>query len=187
MKKMLLLFVLLAALLPVGPAQAEPAHRVEAIIRALAPGTKVPPEWDGIWQTIDSVFACTGGLQSASTGYDTLCGGKDIPAPGGFNYTCTGTADATSIHLTCTWDYAVMPDCQANSVTVIDGTLSGDSFSYVATNNITYSGTGFGCNLLPPYCSVVHVHGTWTGPAPEAYCASATLPASWGKIKEYYR
>jgi len=187
MRTWLLLFVLCAALLPVGPAQAGPAHDSKGIFQTLIPDTKVPPEWDGIWQTIDSVYTCGGAPQSASAGVDTLCGGKDIPAPGGINYVCTGTADATTVHLTCTYNYDVFPNCQASSVTVIDGTRTGDTFYYVVTNNTNYSGSGTGCNLLPPQCSVTHIHGTRTGPAPPAYCATAALPITWGRIKAIYR
>lgn len=187
MRTRLLLFVLCAALLPAVLVQAGPALDIKEILQALGPATTVPPEWDGIWETTDSVFACTGGLQFASTGYDTLCGGKEIPAPGGINYTCTGTADATTIHLTCTFDYDPIPDCHAHSVTVIDGTRTGDTYYYAMTNNTTFSGTGFGCDLLPPQCSLIHIHGTRTGPAPADYCATATLPTTWGKIKTIYR
>jgi len=187
MRTRLLLFVLCAALLPGVLVHAEPVFDFKDILHALSPATTVPPEWDGIWETVDSIFACPSGFQSTSTGSDTLCGGKEIPAPGGINYTCTGTADATTVHLTCTYDYDPLPDCTAHSVTVLDGTRTGDTFYYVATSNTTYSGTGFGCNLLPPQCSIIHIHGTRTGPAPAAYCASATLPTTWGKIKTIYR
>ena len=187
MKTGLLVFVLCVALLPVGLAQARPAPGTESIIRALAPATKVPPEWDGIWSRTDSVYDCTGSLQSTSTGLDTLCGGKDIPSPVGINYTCTGTADATSIHMTCTYDYTPFPDCTGHSESVIDATITGGTYYSVTRSNTSYSGTGFGCNLLPPVCTVIHVHATRTGAAPAAYCASATVPTNWGRIKELYR
>jgi hypothetical protein len=147
----------------------------------------VPPEWDGIWVTTDTVFDCTGGIMAVSASSDTLCGGKTIPVPGGINYVCNGTADATTMHVTCTYDYSPIPDCQAHSVIVINGTMTGNTFSDVDSNRTTFSGTGFGCDLLPPICSVTHIHGTRTGPAPAAYCATATFPATWGKIKEMYR
>lgn len=187
MRTRLLLFMLCAVLLSAVQAQAGQALDIKEILSALSPATTIPPEWDGIWATTDSIFACTGGLQSAWTVNDTLCGGKEIPAPGGINYICTGTADATTIHMTCTYDYYPIPDCHASSVTVIDGTRTGDTYYYVETNHTTFSGTGFGCNLLPPQCSIIHIHGTRTGPAPTAYCATATLPATWGNIKTLYR
>jgi len=187
MKTWLLLFVLCAALLPAGLVQAWPATGINEILRTFGPATPVPPEWDGIWETTDSIFTCTGGLQVVSTGNDTLCGGKEIPAPGGIDYICTGTADATTVHLTCTYEYDAFPDCHASSVTEVDGTLTGDTYYFVMMNNTTFSGTGFGCDLLPPQCSIIHSHGTRTGPAPIDYCATATLPATWGVIKALYR
>ncbi len=187
MRTRLLPFMLFAALMPAVLAQAEPTFNIRDIFRALGPAATVPPEWDGIWQTTDSVFTCTGGLQVASTGSDTLCGGKEIPSPGGINYTCTGTADATTIHMTCTYGFDPIPDCHSSSEMVIDGTRTGDAFYQIVTSNTTYSGTGFGCNLIPPQCSITHIRGTRTGPAPSDYCATATLPTTWGKIKAIYR
>jgi hypothetical protein len=176
-----------AALAAGAPAHAGPAFDLKAVLQALGPATPVPPEWDGVWDATDSVFTCDGELSGVSTSSDTLCGGKDIPAPGGIDYVCSGTADATSMHLTCTYGFDPIPDCHASYVMRIDGTLTGDTFSYVATDSTTYSGTGFGCDLLPPACSVIHVHGVRTGPAPTEYCATATLPTTWGRIREIFR
>ena len=187
MRTRLMLFILCAAILSTVSAQAGPAPDIREILRALSPATTVPPEWDGIWATTDSMYNCTGGLLNVSTGSDTLCGGKEIPSPAGINYTCSGTADATTIHLTCTYDYDVFTDCHAHSVVVVDGTRTADTYYIVTTMNTTFSGTGVGCSLLPPQCTVMHIHGTKTGPAPSAYCATATLPTTWGKIKTMYR
>jgi len=187
MRTSVLLFLLCAALLPAVPAHAGPAHNIKEILSALSPTTTVPPEWDGIWVTTDSIYTCTGGFQSTSTGKDTLCGGKEIPVPGGFNYVCVGTADATTIHMRCTYSYVPIPDCQADYVSVIDGTRTGDTYYYAVRDSTTFSGTGFGCSFLPPTCSIIHIHGTRTGPAPSVYCATATLPTTWGRIKTIYR
>jgi hypothetical protein len=184
MKTKLILLVLCAALLSATTAWTQPAPAVENIHRGLELTVKVPPAWDGIWSYSDSIFTCAMVLQSVTSGVDTLCAGADFLVTQ-TGYTCTGTADATTIDLTCTYTYDVLPDCQSNTVTTIRGTLTGDTYSSITTSNTTFTGTG--CGPIPPLCSIVHQHSTRTGPAPAEYCAAATVPVTWGKIKDIYR
>jgi len=187
MRNRLLLFVLCALVLQAGPALAQPTPDIKEILRALGPATTVPPEWDGIWETTDSIFTCTGGLEDVSTGADTLCARAEIPPPMGINYDCTGTADATTVHLTCTIQYDPYPNCHANSLAEVDGTRTGDIYYFIAISNTTFSGSGFGCRMLPPQCSIIHIRGVRTGQAPLEYCATPTHPTTWGAIKMHYR
>ena len=186
MKKRLIMFVLCAALLPAGPALTQHLMSTEGGLRGIGLTVKVPAEWSGIWSFTDSIFTCVPVLKSTSTGFDTLCAGTSFLGQT-IGFVCTGTATATTIDLTCTWNRDVFPDCQASTVITIKGSVTGDTYNSVTTTNTTFSGTGTGCDLLQPICSIVHEHATRTGPAPAAYCATAVLPTSWGKIKAIYR
>jgi len=148
-------------------------------------GFTVPAEWAGEWSFNDTTYDCPNTFKSTSTGRDTLCVGQVIDAyPNG---TCTGTSDLNTIDETCTASGEVFTDCQYNVTFHIHGTRSGDSFFSIATITTTYTGTGAGCDLLPPSCSQVNSHATRIGPAPASYCASPTAPTTWGKMKATYR
>lgn len=188
MKMRLLLFVLCAAILLAGLAQAQSPLKVKDILRAaLGPATSVPPQWDGIWTATDSIFVCTGQFEEVLTGADTLCARAEMPPPPGFGYECTGTVDATTASMTCTMEYAPYSNCHASAAATVEGTRTGDTFYFVITNTTSFSGTGVGCSSLPPQCSIVHIHGVRTAPAPPEYCVISTLPTTWGRIKEFYR
>ncbi len=183
----LVLVVALAATLPalatVTPAPAAPAIDLARFAHA---AVTVPPEWDGVYTTLDSMYSCAGALQSVSTGSDTLCGGKDYGS-GGMNMQCTGTADATSFTETCTGSEEIFPDCFANYTLVSHGTRTAEGYHIVATIQATYSGTGTGCDLFPPSCSQMDSWGTRTGPAPTDYCLTPTRSSTWGGLKIRYR
>lgn len=188
MKKRLLLLMLCAAIAQAGLAQAQPALKIKDILRAaFSPTTNVPPEWDGIWATTDSLFVCTGHLEEVSTGADTLCARAEMPPPPGFGYDCTGTVTATTASMTCAMEYDPYPNCHASASATVEGTRTGDTFYFVITNSTTFSGTGVGCSSLPAQCSIVHIHGVRTAPAPSEYCVISTLPTTWGRIKTFYR
>ena len=186
MRSWVILFLLCVVMLPARLAQAEPAFDFKAVLKALQAATTVPPEWDGIWGTVDSLYDCSGVLQDVYADKDTLCGGKDIPAPGGPSFTCTGTADATTVHLTCTGGFDLFPDCHVDNVATLDGIRTATTYYYSITNNTTISGTGLGCPV-GTQCSILHVHGTKLSSSPPAYCATPTLPATWGNVKAHYR
>lgn len=159
-------------------------------ILELAGGTDpVPPEWAGIWTVIDSVYDCSGNLTSTSTSTDTLCAGQvfDPGTQADCPFTCTGTANATSLVMHCTGSCELFPDCTANFDTDFIGTRSGDSYFSVVTMNVTFTGTGKGCESVPPNCTQINSHGTRIAPEPAAYCASPAEGSTWGRVKSRYR
>jgi hypothetical protein len=188
MKRLTLVLLVPACL--IGTAHADvPAPRVDVLTRLARAAVVVPVEWDGTWTTVDSVYTCPAVLQSTGTSTDTICGGKNYaPDTQGLpiTYTCSGTATATTLDLTCTASEGVAL-CTANYTTVLHGTRTGDSYHIVVTLNLTYSGTAPECNLLPPTCIQVDSWGTRTGPAPSDFCATSTRKSTWGRLKTVYR
>jgi len=181
----LLLLLLCATALPIGVAEAATAP--QKIAKQARVSIVVPPEWDGYWTTVDSIYTCAGVLQFTGPGADTICGGKDYsqkPPGSTLEIECTGTATATTIDITCTGSGPIETDCNADYTIVQHGTRSGDSYFTVTTINIVYSGTA--CPL-PPQCIQVNTHGTRTGEAPPDFCATATKKSTWGQIKVLYR
>jgi hypothetical protein len=181
-------FLLLAAL-AASPAAADPFARhapsgVFAPVGA-AGSIVVPPEWAGVWATVDSSYLCTGALQSVTSSSDTLCTGQVFVIDS--SAVCTGTFDASSYTMHCTATGQVFPDCNYTITIDAHGTRTVDSFFSVVTFTTSYSGTGTGCDLLPPQCQQTNTHGTRTGPAPPAYCATPAVGTSWGKLKATYR
>jgi hypothetical protein len=183
------LLALLALFVAVGSARAAaPDPHLLEIGRSARAAIIAPVEWDGIWDTIDSVYTCAGVLQFTDPGKDTICGGKDysFEDPGsGTPLDCNGTADATTLDVTCTGSQEAFPDCQANYSVTIHATRSGDTYFAVEVINVTSSGTAEGCDFT--LCQQVNTHGTRTGPAPTLYCSTATRKATWGQVKVHYR
>jgi hypothetical protein len=180
--------LLLASTLLFGTASANPsAPTVSRIAKLARASLVIPQDWDGIWAVEDSVYLCDGTFQSApGSAPDTICGGSDYQASGPVTLDCNGTADATTISVTCTGSGVFIPDCNANYTVVTHGTRSGDSYFTVTTVDVTY--TGAGCEGFPPQCTQVNSHGTRTGPAPAAGCAATpTRRSTWGEIKAIYR
>ena len=69
----------------------------------------------------------------------------------------------------------------------IDVVRTNDTYRSVATVNTSYSGTGTGCDLLPPSCTRTVSYGTRTGPAQTAYCETPARQTTWGRLKVTYR
>jgi hypothetical protein len=182
MRRLALTLVLPASLLLIGSVDASPIP--ERLARMARASVIIPSEWDGTWTTLDTIYTCQGVFQSTSTDADTLCGGKDY-SEGPNSLVCTGTADATTLDVTCTGSEPVITDCDANYSIVIHGTRTASTYFTVTTINITYSGTG--CGPIPPTCVQINTHGTRTGPAPTEYCATSTRRTTWGEIKALYR
>jgi hypothetical protein len=183
--------LLSASMMPSGPARAgTAAYNFGRVLRVADASVVVPPEWDGLWATQDSVYDCTTGFKSFSSGVDTLCAGQvytQDPGSSPVTLTCTGTADATSFHATCSGSAEVFADCQLLMEVQTDATRTGDSYRSVTTISTTYSGTGLGCDLLPATCTRVVSYGTRTGPAPVDYCLTPAKRTSWGQLKVSYR
>ena len=107
-----------AACLDAPDRSADETRSVPETIAKLAKRASVtaPPEWDGFWATVDSIYTCAGVFQSTSIGADTICGGKDCSSrpPGtGIELHCTGNADATTIDVTCTGPGPAFAGCDA--------------------------------------------------------------------------
>src|SRR5205085_10531495 len=128
--------VLGALFLLVGPAYASPRNSsIDALLRSIPATIKVPPEWDGVWTEVDTVYDCNGVFQSTSAPTDTICGGQIFnTAVPGFSITldCNGTGDATSFDITCTGTGNVAADCDANFNIHTHGTRTGDTFFHVS-------------------------------------------------------
>ena len=186
-------FVLLlsASLLRAGAAHAAPrAYDFSQALRLMSGSVTVPPEWDGVWTTQDSVYDCTTGFKQFVSGVDTLCSGQVFTenAPGSpLAIVCNGTADATTFHATCSGSDTVFTDCLVTFDIQVDGVRTGESYRSVTTTNTSYSGTGTGCDLLPATCTRRVIYGARTGPAPAAYCTTPANRTTWGQIKVLYR
>lgn len=168
---------------------AEPI-RLSDIMKAAGLEITVPPEWDGIWSYTDSTYTCAGQLQGVSTGLDTLCAGQvlDTESEGGpENLDCTGSATATTLEYTCTGSEEIFEDCTATFTVTADGTRTGDSYVSEVIVDITYAGTGFGCDLVPGTCLRTVTHATRLGPAPPSYCVTPTEKSTFGRVKVMYR
>ena len=188
MSRFAIALLLSAALLPSISAQAAPvASDFRDGLKLASQSVIVPPEWDGIWTQEDSLYDCTTGFKSFFSGTDTLCAGQVYTQGGALNVVCNGTADATSFHATCSGSETVFTDCTVMIDIQIDGTRTGNSYRSVTVTNASYSGTGTGCDLLPPSCTRSVTYGTRTSAAPPAYCATPAIPTTWGQLKVKYR
>ena len=189
-RRILVLLVLLAPSLSSVPARAEPAQfNFMGALRIAGSSVTVPLEWDGVWATSDSVYDCTTGFRSTSPGSDTLCAGQVFSqnVPGSpISFDCSGTADATTYHVTCSGSADVL-GCQVTYDIQTDGTRTGTTYRSVTTSTTTYSGTGVGCNLIPSTCTRIVSYGTRTGPAPTTFCSTPVRNTTWGRLKVIYR
>lgn len=191
MKRLILTLVSLALLIAISPVHAgtsTPSGR--AIMRLARASIVVPAQWDGLWTTVDSVYDCPDVFLVTNTSTDTICGGREYSPDGQgspFAMVCTGSADASTMDMTCTGSGEVFAGCNANYTMVTHGTISGDTYHMVSTMETTYSGTGEGCSLLPPSCTQIDIWGTRTGAAPTDYCATSVRKSTWGRVKSLYR
>jgi hypothetical protein len=162
-------------------------HSIELLAKIARAQASVPVEWDGIWTTQDTVYTCPSTFQSTSVGSDTLCGGSEynVTGPGGIVFTCTGTADATTIDVTCTGSGELFPGCNGDFTVTTKGTRTNDTYFIVSTVNVAY--TGALCIGLPS-CDQINTHGTRTGPTMTGDCAvTPTKQSTWGQLKVIYR
>jgi hypothetical protein len=166
------------------PTTAAPV-RAPDVLRLLGGGITVPPEWAGIWMTTDTVYTCGGGVLSTSADPDTLCVGQTYQEDPMFD--CSGSVTATTYQMTCTDNGELFPDCNYMSTIESHGTRTGETYFAVVTITTTYTGTGEGCDLLPPQCLQINTHGTRTEPPPAKYCATPAAQATWGEVKALYR
>ncbi len=195
MRRVLLLCsAVLGLLLVSSPASAGTtrAMRYADILRATGGTVTVPPEWDGVWSSIDSVFTCEGVFQSTETYLDTLCAGQvfgytsEGGVPGVF-FNCTGEATATTASVDCSGFTEIFPDCSVTISNSFAANRTGDSFVAIAVTNIVYAGTAEGCDLVPDECTRTFTHATRISPAPLEYCVTPTRSSTWGQLKVRYK
>jgi hypothetical protein len=174
-----------------GSAHAGPSTRgFGAGLRVVGGSLIIPAEWDGIWTTADSTYDCTAGFTAYSVDEDTICGGQtysEAPPDTSVELTCTGTANATTMHATCNGSSMFFPDCQANYEIVVDVVRTGETYRSVTTINITFSGTGVGCSFIPTRCTRIVTYGTRTASAPPSFCTTSVKRSTWGELKAHYR
>jgi hypothetical protein len=128
-------------------------------------------------------------LQQVEVSEDTLCSGAVFLDPSDFtgDIQCSGSFTATTINLTCTGTDSLFEGCVGTFSYTIHGTRSGNSAFLVLTFSTTFDGIAPECDFFADDCSQVNTHANRTGPAPPAYCATPTLPSTWGGVKIRYR
>ena len=184
MKPWVRLFILGAALLAPGLARAGVAPDFKPVIKSLRAMVPVPSGWDGIWDHTDSIYICGFGPLSASRDTDTTCVGQTFEPPVQGTFNCTGSSTATTFHVDCTGTFPFDVGCDINATGTYDGTRTGST--YYAIGQINGVDSPPGC-AGGPICLTFHVHATRLGDAPAAYCATPTLPKTWGSVKATYR
>jgi hypothetical protein len=150
----------------------------------------IPPEWDGIWLSQDSTYACTGAPMDTSSSLDTLCAGSAVysdTAGTGVNIDCTGFANATTVDVTCTGSNEIIQDCTFTFTVELDATRTGESYRSELVVTSTYSGSAPGCDLIPDDCQRIVTYGARQGPAPAEFCSTPVAKSSWGSLKTRYR
>ena len=146
----------------------------------------VHPDWGGIWD-LDLEIGTCGQAGEQFSEVDTLCSG--IPFEGddvGLELDCTGSWTSTVIDITCQGAQEIFPDCFQTIVIEYDGTRNGETYGVTVITNITYAGTGTGCDSIPDTCQEENTNGDRTGPEPQD-CATPIESVSWGAIKVRYR
>ncbi len=174
------------------PASAGPrAKRWTQILRSAGGSITVPPEWDGIWASEDSVYTCEGAFQGIDSYLDTLCAGQVFgnqeSGDPGITFNCTGSATSTTVSITCTGSSEVVPDCTVTISSNSEATRTGDTYVATSLSSFNYAGTAIGCDLIPDDCQRTVTYATRLGPAPIEYCVTPTRASTWGQIKVRYK
>src|SRR6185503_12719078 len=140
MKRVAALLLLLTAmfLLPSPAAAARGPKTMMEMIRLVrgSGAVTIPPEWDGLYDTQDSTYDCLGNLTGTDSSIDTLCGGQVVLGDG--NLDCTGSANATSVNVTCTATDFFDP-CQITTTSNLRATRTGNTFFAVFTLTTEFS------------------------------------------------
>ena len=159
-------------------------------LRALSgiQGIPAPPEWDGIWDTVDSTYVpCELPFGNIASRVDTICAGQTFgePSDSQFNVSCTGNADATTFHLECTGTADIGNGCTGTVDFTVDGIRTGDTFKRITVMNFTPDTPSEECIAI---CIRTVSYGTRTGPAPTEVCSITDVKTStWGRLKILYR
>jgi hypothetical protein len=145
----------------------------------------VPAAWAGIWTVSDTMKLCgvPGPIIPVQTHSDTMCAGDVITGDETVTYTCSGTATATTVDMTCTGSSDDGNGCVGDYTETLHGTRNGDDALLTYTINVVYTPSGCqddGCIEL-----VIAMHRT---AGPPAECSiTPTLKTTWGKLKKRYR
>jgi hypothetical protein len=180
-------FCMLAVLLSAPLVAAEGNHLGRGLSNRIADLPTIPAEWAGIWSTVDSVFACTGALESVDTYMDTLCvgasvgGNEDVPVG---SFTCSGNVDATTATFSCNGSEFIDP-CTATFSSSTQATRSGDTYSGTTSTSFEFSG-GLECQFIPGFCEEIRFTATRVASAPEE-CSVAVEDVPWTHLKKIYR
>ena len=144
----------------------------------------IPVNMEGEWEFTSMISIC-GSSTVDTTEVDTLvfCSGE-IFNPGEGFYDCTGTISSSTIDVDCSWEFDLRPeaDCVITYSLVIDGTISGDTITGMATDSVTNSGTQ--C-FDEDSCETASFTATRISPA-SGQCFAPVEPRSWGRIKAMY-
>jgi hypothetical protein len=164
------------------------AHAATSLPRPDA-GIPLPPEWQGVWVSVDSVYSCTdGSLIKVVVRLDTLCAGQDVSqdpnAPEHVRWdTCSGSADATQIHEHCSSAGSALcgEACVVNFTEDLDATRTGDTAHWVSLTQAVSTCQATICE----WCTLTHRHATRVAPGP---CGPVpTQPSTWGRVRATYR
>ena len=162
------------------------AHAAPSLPRPAA-GVPLPPEWQGVWASVDSVYACDGSLINVVARLDTLCAGAEVPrdpnVPPYIQGTCgSGSADATHIQEHCSQGAGLCGEaCFITNMVDLDATRSGDSAFWSWLTQEVSSCHATICD----FCMLTHRHATRVAPGP---CGPVpTESSTWGKVRASYR
>jgi hypothetical protein len=146
-----------------------------------------PVEWSGIWEFDQNVYDCdTNDLLTSEAYTDTICAGSSIDYEyPGFQLTCTGSANANTVSVTCTGSFDIFEACVMNFSSVFNATRNGDTFQSVQTVTTTYVGAG--CLFLPNDCTRTETTATRIAPQPEPCGLTPVESVDWGTVKSLYR
>ncbi len=181
--------VLTTALSFAGAAQAESVRPPDLRIglSTMLRDVVTPPEWGGIWEIDDHTYDCeTEELLGSEAYTDTICAGSSIDFENpGFELTCNGTADASTVSVTCTGSFEIIPDCVMEFSSVFTATRDGDTFTSVHTVSTSYVGEG--CLFLPNDCTRTESTATRIAPEPNPCEQTPVATVDWGTVKALYR
>jgi hypothetical protein len=184
------LLLVSTAVVSATTAHAGAALRFGNALHAINGSITIPPEWDGVWAYDDSLYECGGAPLSQHSGEDTLCAGEVLYDDGAVpevTFTCSGSATATTLDVTCSGSFVPIVDCTTSVTLDIEGTRTGDTSFTQTVTTWSYHGTADICGLFPDECYRTRSHATRTGPAPSDYCSTPVRRASWGQVKVRYR
>jgi len=187
MRRMLVLAAVLSAA-AIGTAHAnQPAQGHAQIARLFsAASIRLPTEWNGRWAYRDTTYDCLHTVYvDPSEGVDTLCTGMMIDAYdpiGIITYSCTGSASATVIDMTC-----IGTGTQSSCTWTEHIHLHAVRTASHMTMEITDDTTTAPADCDPGGCQRYVMQADRIGDAPPDYCVTPVRQMTWGQLKQLYR